>query len=469
VPPIDRLSALDSAFLDLDSAQAPLHVGWTILVEGRAPSLSALRRHVEGRLEHVPRFRRRIARPRFGLGDSHWADDAGFDIAHHIHAVTLAAPGELRELAGTLLSSPLHQAHPLWRMYLVSGLRGGGWAVVGQAHHALVDGIAAVEVAMLLFDAAGRPPARSAPARWAPAPPPSARAAAGAFARDRLVGAARAARATAATMSHGADVPGAVRQLAAPAPATALDRSATNRRAVGFGVTSLEGAREAGRRHGATINDVLLTAATVALGRALRRRGERPAAVKVLVPVNVRTGGEAGAMGNRISFVTISLPVAVADPIAVLQWVRIQTRARKTGGGAAPLEALSEMAELLPGGARRIVARTAARAASFNAVVSNVPGPPVELDLLGRRVSAIYPAVPFLRGHALSIGALSYRGRLHCGVYADATVVPDAADVARDLEAAFDALRVVPRTPDTPWAPAPFRAVSAPRSGRPGR
>src|ERR687888_413886 len=118
---------------------------------------------------------------------------------------------------------------------------------------------------------------------------------------------------------------------------------------------------------------------------------------------------------------------------------------------AAPLEMVSEVAELLPGSARRLVARTAARAASFNAVVSNVPGPPVELDLLGRRVTAIYPAVPFLQGHALSIGALSYRGRLHCGVYADAAVVPDAADLARDLEAAFDALRALPRPADTPW------------------
>ena len=301
MPPIDRLSALDSAFLDLDSAQAPLHVGWTILVEGRAPSLAALRRHVEGRLEHVPRFRRRVSRPRLRLGDPHWADDAGFDIARHVHAVTLAppaGPSELRELAGTLLSAPLDPAHPLWRMYLVGGLRGGGWAVVGQAHHALVDGIAAVEVAMLLFDAAGHPPAPARPARWAPAPPATAPAAVAAFARDRLVGAARAARATAATVGHGGDVPGAVRQLAAPAPATALDRSATHRRAVGFGVTSLEGAREAGRRHGATINDVLLAAATIALGRALRRRGERPAAVKVLVPVNVRGGGRDGRHGQ---------------------------------------------------------------------------------------------------------------------------------------------------------------------------
>ena len=83
-------------------------------------------------------------------------------------------------------------------------------------------------------------------------------------------------------------------------------------------------------------------------------------------------------------------------------------------------------------------------------------------------MTAIFPAVPFLRGNALSIGALSYRGRLHCGVYADGGGT-DAPDVARDLEAAFDALRVVPRTDDTPGAPAPCRAVSAARSGRPGR
>jgi WS/DGAT/MGAT family acyltransferase len=453
VPPIDRLSALDAAFLDLDSDTAPLHVGWTIRVEGRAPSLSALRRHVEGRLEHVPRFRRRVLRPRLGLGDAHWADDASFDIANHVHGVTLQAPGgpgELRALAGALLSRPLDPAQPLWRLYLVSGAR-PGWAIIGQAHHALVDGIAAVEVAMLLFDAAGHEPLRATPAPWQPQAPPSAPAAAASFARSRVVGAARAARSAAATVGRAADVPIAVRHLAAPAPATALNRSATARRAVGLGVTSLEGARETGRRHGATINDVLLAASTMAIGRALRRRGERPATVKVLVPVNIRTSGENGAMGNRISFVTVGLPVGMADPVRILRHVSTQTRERKDGSGAAPLEMVSEMAELLPGGARRFVARTAARAASFNAVVSNVPGPPIELDLLGRRVTAIYPAVPFLHGHSLSIGALSYGGRLHCGVYADATVVPDAGEIAHDVEAAFDALRIIPRRPDTPW------------------
>jgi diacylglycerol O-acyltransferase len=451
VPAIDRLSALDGAFLDLDSPQAPLHVGWTIRAAGRPPSLSALRRHVEGRLEHVPRFRRRVVRPR--IGDARWADDAGFDVANHVYAVTLAPPAgrrELRELAGALLSQPLDPRHPLWRIYLVSGLRGEGWAVIGQAHHALVDGIAAVEVAMLLFDSAGHPSMR-APAShgWLPQPAPSTPASAAAFARDRVAGARRAARTAAATVTRRADVPGAVRRLTAPAPATGLDRSATRRRAVAFGVVRLDAVRDAGRRHQATINDVLLAAATLAIGRALRRRGERPGVVKVLVPVNVRAG-PAGALGNQISFVTVALPVGTTDHVEVLREIRAQTRASKAGRSAGPLQTLAEAADLLPGGARRIVARTAARAASFNAVVSNVPGPPVDLEILGRRVTAIFPAVPFLDGHGLSIGALSYRGRLHCCVYADASVVPDAVDVARDLESAFDALRALPR-PDTPW------------------
>ena len=85
-------------------------------------------------------------------------------------------------------------------------------------------------------------------------------------------------------------------------------------------------------------------------------------------------------------------------------------------------------------------------------------------------MTAIHPAVPLLHGHALSIGALSYRGRLHCGVYADAAVVPDAVDIARDLEAAFDALRVVPRARRHAVARPRRVAPSArARSGRPGR
>jgi hypothetical protein len=91
----------------------------------------------------------------------------------------------------------------------------------------------------------------------------------------------------------------------------------------------------------------------------------------------------------------------------------------------------------------------------FTLVVSNVPGPPAELSLLGRPLRRVYPMVPLLHGHALTIGAVSYAGRLHLGLAADAEVVPDVVDVARDLEAAFDALGAA-------------RSVIRPGAGGPG-
>jgi hypothetical protein len=65
-PPPDRLSALDYGFIALDSAEAPLHVGWTMRFDGDAPSLAGLRRHLEARLGFVPRFRRCVSIPALG-------------------------------------------------------------------------------------------------------------------------------------------------------------------------------------------------------------------------------------------------------------------------------------------------------------------------------------------------------------------------------------------------------------------
>jgi diacylglycerol O-acyltransferase len=231
-----------------------------------------------------------------------------------------------------------------------------------------------------------------------------------------------------------------------PAPSTALDDASGPQRTVAYADVGLEAVKEAGRRHGATVNDVLLAASSVALGAALRRRGEALDELKALVPVDVRGQGEGAGtgLGNRISFLFAGLPVAETDPVVVLGRVRAQTREAKRGGHAAPLSALVGAAELLPRRGRALAARTAVKLASFNVIVSNVPGPPIPLFLMGRRVTALLPAIPVVAGHALTIGALSYVGRLGIGLYADARTIPDLVTIARDLESALDALRVAP-------------------------
>ncbi len=465
--PPDRLSALDAAFLDIETSRAPLHVGWTLRFAGAPPSLSALRRHVDSRLGRMPRFRRRVVLPAFSLGDPHWADDAGFDVARHVHSLKLAPPAgsaALRELAGVLLSTPLDATRPLWRLNLITGV-GDGFALVGQAHHALVDGMAAVEVATLLLDVTGgESPRESDP--WVPQPAPTATGALGAALIGRAAGVATAG----AVLRSGPGAPAeivrglgrgagiapqalsAMAALASPSARTALDNSLTRERRIAFGSAPLHDLREAARRHGATVNDLLLTASSVAVGAALRRRGELPTAVRALVPASTRGVGEdASEAGNRISFLAVDLPVAEPDLGRVLQIVRARAAARKRSGEAGAADALLRAADALPAAGRRQVARAAARAARFSVIVSNVPGPPIALELLGREMTAAWPAVPLLDGHALTIGALSYNGRLFAGVYADAEVVPDAVQVAQDVERAFEALLTLERPVATPW------------------
>jgi WS/DGAT/MGAT family acyltransferase len=444
--------ALDGAFLDLDTHDAPLHVGWTIRLEGRAPSLGALRRHLAARLDRVPRLRQRLVATTLAGGTRRFEDDPVFDIARHVMAAALPAPGgigELRAAAGVLLSAPLDPARPLWRMCAVDGLAGGGWALVGQVHHALVDGIAAVELGALLLDAEPDP-IPDPPSAWRPQRATPGQAAVDA-ARSRVSSAVGAFRGMGTSGAR--DAGDALRDLLRPAPATALDEGTGPRRRVAFADARLDAVRDAGRLRGATVNDVLLAASAIALGGALRRRGEGHEELKALVPVSVRE--DPSDLGNRLSFLVVGLPVAERDPGRVLDRVAAQTTRAKGAEHAAPVASLTDGLALLPRRSRALAARVALRVAAFNVIVSNVPGPQLPLYLMGRRVTAIHPAVPVPDGHGLTIGALSYAGRVGIGVCADATAVPDAVEIARDLESALDALRLTAAPP----------GASAPRAG----
>ena len=464
----DRLSALDEAFLRLDSRATPMHVGWTLLADGEPPHVEALREHVAGRLHLLPRFRRRPLTSGLRLHDPVWVDDSQFDIANHVVSATAeepGGPGELRELAGRLLSVPLDRCHPLWRLWLIEGLSDGRFAVVGQAHHALVDGLAALEVAQLLLD--GDPHVPSERARpWSPESGPSLAERALVTVAER----ARMGRAAGSLALKALAHPGAAREgadalrrmgsalepVAGAAPRTAVNRKIGPRRSVAFAELPLAAAKELGREHGATVNDVVLATAALALGRYLRRAAECHPWLRTLVPVSTRADGAGAELGNRVSFVLVELPIGERRPGAVLEEVARQMAEHKRGGSANSFDGLLHAARFAPLPVRDAIGWIATRPQTFNIVVSNVPGPSQPLYLMGRPLRAAYPAVPLSRGHGLSVGILSYRDVLHVGLYADPDVVPDVVAVAHDFARSFDALRfaLAPRPPE-PRAPEP--------------
>jgi diacylglycerol O-acyltransferase / wax synthase len=467
---VDSMSALDECFLRLETPAAHMHVGWTLLLEGEAPSLRALRRHVAARLELLPRFRRRVVASRWHLHDPMWVDDEEFSVARHVLAAQVPPDGgvaELRALAGELLSTPLDRRRPLWRVYLVTGLREGRFAIVGQAHHALTDGLGEVALATLLLD---RDPASATliPRSFDPARPPGILNRLRATAGERAALGRKAGGFALRTLLHpGTLAEGlsglqrladALAAVGTRAPATALNRPIGSRRAVAFTRLDLATARDLGRRQGASAGDVVLATATLALGRYLRRADECHPWLRVLVPINTRADG-ADELGNQVSAMFVELPVGERDPVAVLGEVARQTQQNQRANRAEPIDAMLRASRFAPAPVRDVIAWLLSRPETFNAVLSNVPGPSEPRYLLGRRVQAAYPAIPLAQGHGLSIGVLSYCGSLHVGLYADPEIVPDLVTVGRDFVSAFDALRGA----IDPRAPRPRRRGGEPR------
>jgi WS/DGAT/MGAT family acyltransferase len=451
---VDRLSTLDQCFLRLESEAAHMHIGWTLLVEGKRPRLDELRSHVSARLHLLPRFRRRVVSSRLALHDPLWADDPQFDLANHVHLACAPAPGAagLRALAGRLLSVPLDRRRPLWRLHLVDGLGERRFALIGAAHHALVDGIAAVEMAQLLLDGQPVGPAGRSPRPFSAAPVPGVPRRILATLDDRVQLARSAGSFAVRTMLNPASVPEGVAQLrhlgsaisavGAAAPRTSVNRPICPERAVAFADLPLAAAKRLGGPRGATVNDVVLATVASALGRYLRRRGECHPWLRVLVPVSTRGEDEQPRLGNRVAAMFIELPVGERDPRAALEEVARQTRLHKQSGHATAVDRLLQASSAAPAPVRDAVAWLMTRPQTFNAVVSNVPGPRQSLYLLGRRVRAAYPAVPLVQGHGLAVGVLSYRETLHVGLNADPSVVGELVDLARDITASFDAMRL---------------------------
>jgi WS/DGAT/MGAT family acyltransferase len=452
-----RLSALDASFLHLEKAGARLHVASVTVFDGPTPPYLELLAHIEGRLHLVPRFRQRLAEIPFDQGRPVWVDDPHFNLRYHLRHAGLPAPGseeQLKNLAGRVFAQRLDRTKPLWELLLVDGLGGGGFALVAKSHHALVDGISAVDLTTVLFDAAPDAPPPPAPRRtWTARPlPTSAQLLSDALVeratRPReLVRTARAVvRAPRGVVRRARDGLQAMGALAFaglhPAPATPLNvPTGPHRRYtwVDAQLAELQAIKDA---LGGTVNDAVLSVVAGALGHFLRHRGvdTREMVLRALVPVSVRAEAEQGALGNEVAPMWVPLPVGIEDPVEQFRAIRDAVAGSEASRHAVGARTLTELAGFASPTILSQAARLQQRQRSFNVVVTNVPGPQVPLYLLGRRLRALYPVLPLAERQALGIAVTSYDGRLGFGLLADYDALPDLDVLAEALRASIDAL-----------------------------
>lgn len=449
----DRLSALDASFLHLERGSAHMHVGSCLVFEGTPPTHDELLDHVGRRLHLVPRYRQRLATVPLEQGRPVWVDDPYFNLAYHVRDTALPRPGtdeELKRLSGRLFSQQLDRSKPLWEIWLVHGLRGDRFALVAKTHHCLVDGVSGVDITAVLFDVAADPAPLPDPEPWVPQPAPSG---------AQLLADALVERATApAEIVRGIRALGrgprqivaqATESLAAVgalawagingAPPSPLNVPIGPHRRFEWVGADLAQFKDMKNALGGTVNDAILCAVTLALGRFLRAQGldTTDLVLRAMVPVSVRADAERGALGNRVATMYAPLPVGIEDPVECFAVIHEAMDELKSSGQAVGAEVLTELAGFAPPTIISQAARLQARQRFFNLVVTNVPGPQFPLFLLGRRLGAMYPQVPLAENQSLGIAIMSYDGNLHFGLLGDFDSMPELHRLRRDLSIAI--------------------------------
>ncbi len=443
----DRLTATDASFLAQEGPTSHMHIGAVMLFEGPPPAFSDFADHVRGRLHLVPRYRQKLAVPPLETGRPLWVDDPSFNLEYHLRHTALPGPGseeQLQALAARIHSQQLDRTKPLWELWLVQGLHDGRFALISKAHHALVDGIAGVDLATVLFDLEPVPPAvlhEGEP--WAPQPEPSAVSLAARGIRavaelplsiaGRAIGAA--SHPTASLHSAREAFEGVAEVAWAglnPAPETPLNVPIGPHRRLELVRCELAEFKEIKDAFGGTVNDVVLTVVAGALRRWLQSRGVRTEGLELraLVPVSIRGADEHGHMGNRLAAMRGPLPVYVEDPIARLQVVRQAMDGLKESKQAVGAEVLAGVQNLAPPTVLAQASRMNFSTRLFNLLVTNVPGPQFPLYILGRELQDLFPVAFLPRNHALAVAIMSYNGGMDFGLLGDYDAMPDLHDLA---------------------------------------
>jgi WS/DGAT/MGAT family acyltransferase len=446
----ERLSSSDMSSLLAERGPIHVHVGATVILDGEPPPFEELLAHVESRLPLVPRFRQRVTETPLGLTNPSWEDAPGFDLRWHVRQSALPSPGDraqLRELIGRIMSQPLDLTRPLWQLYLIEGLEGGTHAVLSKTHHALVDGVSAVDVGTILLDPNPEGTEISVPDDpWEPDQTSGemlfVRAATDRIrvplrsARRAAKGALTMPRETASKVRKTAEGFAGLAAGGPAAPPSSLNVRIGRDRRVAYVAADLQAIKDARGEGGATVNDVILAVATGALRRFLSdRQGGMPDYLIGLVPVSIRRPDEKLELGNRITTLMVPLPLSEPDPVRRLEKIRDDTERLKRSAQADAASLIIEATGWAPPTINRVLADVMARPLVWNLVVSNVPGPQMPFYLLGRRMLEVYPFVPLSpQGHALSIGVVSYDGGVYFGLAGDRDAIADLDQLASALE-----------------------------------
>lgn len=453
-----RLSPLDIAFLQMETPEAPSHVGGLQIFEIPAGYKGSFVADLKARLEVIAvgePFNLKLSPKGLPLAFPTWIADNNFDIDFHLRHSALPKPGrmdELMKLVSRLHGRLLDRTRPLWEMYLIEGLEGNRFGIYIKIHHALVDGVGGMR--LMDHSLSRTPDDQNMRALWS-VEEIEKRAR---LKRSMTDGAIKTAKSVWGPLRS---MPQVLKALALPGKTEAAIAFKTSKTVFNGHITAsrrfavhslpLAEAKEIGSTLGHTVNDMFLAICASALRRYLAEKNMTPdLPLTATVPVSIQMEG-ANKKGNQITYIAVNLCTDVDDPLERMAAIGRSAAAAKRNMSALTRHAVQTLAVVAQSTAALInhFHLSAFVTPPANLVLSNVPGPRETLYLMGAKVVGSYPMSILMDGQALNITLCSQGGRLDFGILGCRNAMPDINLLGKYVGEAFEELKELAASKNT--------------------
>jgi diacylglycerol O-acyltransferase len=198
--------------------------------------------------------------------------------------------------------------------------------------------------------------------------------------------------------------------------------------------------KAASKKADGKLNDAFVAAITGGLRRYHQKHGADVDALRMTMPINIRTDETADLAGNQFAPARFAVPLTIDDPVERMRATRDLVAQQRGEPALALAEPLAGILYRLPTSVTTGVFGSLLRGIDF--VTSNVPGVPIPVFFGGARMEAQFAFGP-MSGAATNITLLSYLDEVQIAVNSDPAAIPDPDVFVNCLLEGLDEIRKV--------------------------
>ena len=443
---MEALTTIDRAMLYLEKEHQPTHVGGLQIFSLPAASSQGSPENIYETFKKTSKaqglFTRKLS---FKLGTPYWIEDKDFDIENHLFFHQLPESSDhsqLTRFAQYQHSLLLDRKVPLWECHFIVGFSKTQFAIYTKMHHALIDGVSAMNMLTEFFT----PEATDIPTPFWNREYKKLRS------RKKL-GALGQAKALTNKLTKqllsvteiGNDLRKQFTGQAQfdrlfAAPKTNFNQNLSKSKVFSNKTIKRKRVKAIAEHFGCSTNDIILALCSTSLRNYLKQKNHLPSQPLIAsVPSSLRTDKSIG--GNEVGMLQVNLATEIESIISRTRAIIDSTRYEKSRLASLSKEAamnigfINNFPNLL-----QALSGLEMNHLPSNVIVSHVVTPKGNKYLGQAKLEAFYPLSGIFNGMGLNITLITDNDLIHFGIIACENAVPDLEALSEGLLTALDEL-----------------------------